>query len=151
MTGNQIAQVDGQIAPLFSVVDAYVDFIAITEQEFPGSVRLTLIGGKTLSASERSDVSLYVYTVFYTFAKIVIRWSGKLSFESSYILLVLFMKANPDPKVAGAPLSTMGRFVEQDPEFNDPRKMFENEVFSEQPSLDFDRSLWLGQSGTRII
>ena len=30
MTGNQIAQVDGQIAPLFSVVDAYVDFIAIT-------------------------------------------------------------------------------------------------------------------------
>ena len=137
MIGKQIAQVDAQIAPLFSIVDAYVDVIAVTEQSFPDSVRLTLIGGKTLSASERSDVSLYVYTVFYTFAKIVIRWSGNLSFESSYILLVLSMKINPDPKVAGARLSTIGRIVEQNPEFNDPRKMFEIEVFSQQASLDF--------------
>jgi hypothetical protein len=73
MIGNQIAQLETRIETFLSVVDLYVDVIVETEQKSPGSVRLSLSDGKSLSASEISDVSLYMYSAFYYFAKSVVK------------------------------------------------------------------------------
>jgi hypothetical protein len=134
MIGKQIEQIDAQIAPLLRVVDAYVDFIVFIEHARPGSASLTLRGGKTLSALERSDVSLFVYSGIYAFARGIVGWSRNINFETSYILFVLLMEADPD--TAGTPRATIRRNVEQDPQFLDLPKMFENELVSEPPSLD---------------
>jgi stage V sporulation protein K len=140
MIGNQIRQVDAQIAPLFDVADAYVDFIVFIEHAFPGSISL-ILSGNTIRGSERGDVSLFVYNSMAIFSLIVVNWSGCLNIETSYVLFNLWVRGASDPEIAETRPSiirNIRKIAEQDPEFDDywPKK-FEKDVFSRKPGLDF--------------
>ena len=74
MESNRAQQIDHRTAQILGIFDAYIDYIVIVEQTFPGSVSLTLSGnvsltlsGKTLSPSDRADVARFVYSLLLDF------------------------------------------------------------------------------------
>src|ERR1700704_2795318 len=95
MEPTQAAQIDRRITPIFITFATYINFIVVTEQNFPGSVGLTL-SGKALSPSDRGDVAQFVYTVMQNLAQRIMWWSGKITFESAYVYFFIVYRTDPD-------------------------------------------------------
>jgi hypothetical protein len=62
MDSNRAEQIDGRTAPILRVLDAYVNFIVMVEQTYPGSVNLT-VSNRIASPSDGGDVARSVYGV----------------------------------------------------------------------------------------
>jgi hypothetical protein len=113
------------------------------EVTFPGSVRL-IYSGKLLSASDRGDVTLFVYNNIYDFVKTVVKWSGTLTFDACYVSFLVLKKTDPTLGTRLSP-SMIEPFID-----NEVRKIIEDRLVSHQPSLDFKETCGLVGLGQQL-